>query len=205
MSNRFLVLKSYAFVAAVVWSACQCHAAQVLVSNTTAVSPSLGSYSEVEVELTYSVATTQVTGARFWFPFGLSGTTTATLRDGDGGNSGALVGVPVRNDGAFTVYEFRFGGSLAPRSQYYAGYAFTNSGTAINIGTTSLSAITYDASMLGGAAYAYLVPDPADPQSSTFGQYPRIEIIGVPEPGVPSTAIAGLACGGFAMWRRKRV
>jgi len=178
----------------------ECRATQVLVSNTSAASPAIRDYSEVEVELTYSGSSTRVTGMRFWYPSGLTGTTTATLRDGDGRNTGVLVGVPVRNDGAFTVYEFAFSGLLGPRSQYYAAYAFTNSGTAIGIGTTATSAVTFDAAMLAGASYAILVPDPTDSQSTTFGQYPRFEVVGVPEPQTVGLAFAAAT---ILAWRRR--
>lgn len=191
-------------LAALAWMTALTRAEQILVSSATAVSPSLRDYSEVEVALTYSIATTQITAMRFWFPAGLTGTTTAVMRDGDGNNTGTVVGVPVRNDGSFTVYEFAFSGQLAPRSQYYAGYAFTNSGTAVNIGTTASSVVTFDADMLGNAEYGYLVPDPTDPESATFGQFPRFEIIGVPEPATVSLLAATAVAGGFALLRRRR-
>lgn len=197
--------RPFALFIALLCSISASQAAQILVSNTNTVGAALRDYSEAEVALTYSIATTQITGMRFWFQSGLAGTTTATLRDGDGNNTGAVVGVPVRTDGGFTLYEFPFGGALAARSQYYAGYDFKNSGTAVGIGTTSIATIAFDATMLADANYAYLVPDPTVESSSTFGQFPRFEVIGVPEPSLATTVLAGLAWGGSSMWlRRKR-
>lgn len=184
--------------AAFAWSSSECLAAPILASNTTAVSPSLRAFTEVEVGLFYTSTNTQVatqaTAMRFWFPSGLTGLKKASIRDGQGNNAGSITGSLVRTDGAFEVYEFGFGGSsLNPRSDYYAGYDFLNSGTAVNIGTSTADTISFDSALLSSVQYSSVNPDPTDPQSPTFGQYPRFELVGVPEPGAGGLAVVALA------------
>lgn len=197
------VAKCLPLVLAILWSAPACQATTILAATATAASPSSAGYADVEVAVSYAASSTQVTGMRFWFATGLTGPVTATLRDNDGSNRQNVVGVPVRNEGSFTAYEFGFGGALNPRSAYYAGYDFKNAGNAVAIGTTTGTTITFDAALLSNAEYGFFQPDPLDPQSPTFGNYPRFEVIGVPEPSTYALALAGLACGSSLVRRRR--
>jgi|GEM_PF-6811930 len=197
------VTKCLPFVFAILWSAPTCQATTILAETATAASPSSANFGDVEVAVSYAAASTQVTGMRFWFAAGLTGPVTATLRDGDGNSRLNVAGVPTRNDGSFTVYEFGFGGALNPRSNYYAGYDFKDASNAVAIGTTTGTTIAFDATLLSNAEYGFFQPDPFDPQSPTFGNYPRFEVVGVPEPSTYAMALAGLACGGYSMFRRR--
>lgn len=178
-------------------------AADILAANATATSPTLRAFSEVELEVYYSATTTRVTGMRFWFPTGLTGTTSGTFRDGDASSTGVVAGNFVRNDGAFDVYEFGFGSALNPRSLFYAGYGFLNSGTAVNIGTSTTATISFDSGLVSNVYYSSVNPDPTDPGSPTYQQYPRFELVGVPEPVTLRLAVmaaGALGCG--RAWRR---
>jgi hypothetical protein len=88
-----------------------------------------------------------VTAMRFWFPGEPSKAMTAIFRDGDGNTTGTVAGVPFRNDGSFTVYEFGFDTALAPQSTYDAGYDFMNLGNPVAIGTTTSSTVAFDAAL----------------------------------------------------------
>ena len=178
------------------------HGSVVLASNTSSTGASLQPITEAEAELYYRGGPTTaaaITGMRFWFATGQVGAK-ASFRDGGGNNAGIRTGTFVRTDGAYDVYEFSFvGTSLSTRSQYYAGYAFTNgAGTTVGIGATTSATVSFDSSVFTSAGYGYVLPDP-----TVSGFYPRFELVGtIPAPGAFALLLAGL--GSHAPGGRRR-